>query len=985
MTAGTLEHLNAALAGRYVVERPVGSGGMAVVWRAHDVRHRRPVALKVLRPELAATIGAERFHREIELAARLQHPMVVPVFDSGEIGDLLYYVMPLVEGTSLRERLAADGPLPLADAAAIIRDVAGALEYAHRHGIIHRDVKPENILLTAGRAVVTDFGIARALGALARDVPLTPAHGTAITGQGFVIGTPAYMAPEQAMGGVEVDGRADLYALASVCYEMLTGRSAFTGQSQQAILAQSVAGPRPRLSRQRPDLPMPLDQLLVRALSVEPEDRPASVAAFAEEFERIVASATPVPVLPGVSDVPGAARRRTWRIAAVAAAATIGIVAYLQGRRADAPPVAPGAQVIAVMPFQITVPGLEELREGMVDLLARNLNDQGGIRTVDPPQVFARWKSSDHVPDRAAALKLARELRAGSALTGSVVAAGSTVRVSAELHGTDGSELARVQVEGAADSVLALVDALTLQLLREVWRSREPLPSVRVAALTTPSLGAMREYLRGEAFYRRSQFDSADAAYARALEQDSVFALALFRRTLVAGWTGAAYGSPALREQADVLARAAARLLPRERLLLTGFRLFDEGSLAAIDTARSYLARWPDDPEGWYLLGEAQYHTRAVNALSPAELRAPFDRVLQLDSTLAPAALHPVELALQQRDSIAFRRYVRLFRAAGAVELAENTPRVYGAVWGPQRGSAGDSAMAAALRVNNGLVSAIIGRLRDRDVDPDALLARLAGAERVVPDTPKPMRTMLAVSRVALATTLGRLREADRALDALRPVDVRTTVRFAAQRALLGLDAPAGADAVLRLVERRADDPVLLSWAATAAIARGELARARTVLAAAERLDTSRATLRPEWRAIVDAQRGWLQLAEGDTTGGLARMQAALGHAGGATVRMSAPLRYVQALALAARPETREEGIRRLRWGFEQDPDFLPVAFEALGRALEAKGDATGALDAYGQFARLWAGADPRLQPRVASVRRAMSDLAAEPRSFPPT
>jgi serine/threonine-protein kinase len=220
--------LAAALADRYRVERELGQGGMATVYLAHDLRHERQVAVKVLRPELAAVIGAERFVQEIRTTAALQHPNILPLFDSGEAAGFLYYVMPFLPGPSLRDRLAREGQLGVAEAIAITRQVAGALASAHAHGIVHRDVKPDNIMFSAGQAVVADFGIARALDAAA---------GQQLTLTGMAIGTPAYMSPEQSVGEPGVDARSDLYSLATVLYEMLAGEPPVTGASAQSMIA----------------------------------------------------------------------------------------------------------------------------------------------------------------------------------------------------------------------------------------------------------------------------------------------------------------------------------------------------------------------------------------------------------------------------------------------------------------------------------------------------------------------------------------------------------------------------------------------------------------------------------------------------------------------------------------------------------------------------------------------------------------------------
>ncbi|MGE5231559.1 MAG: serine/threonine-protein kinase, partial [Deltaproteobacteria bacterium] len=227
--------LRAALADRYRIERELGQGGMATVWLAEDLRHRRQVAVKVLEPSLAQALGAERFLREIRIAAGLTHPHILPLLDSGEAGGFLYYVMPYIAGESLRQKLAREGALPVAESARLLREIVDALAKAHRVGVIHRDIKPENVLLADGHALVTDFGVAKAVSDAGGDGTLTMA--------GMAVGTPAYMAPEQAAGDPHVDQRADLYAVGVVAYEMLTGRPPFTGATPQQVLAAHVTTP----------------------------------------------------------------------------------------------------------------------------------------------------------------------------------------------------------------------------------------------------------------------------------------------------------------------------------------------------------------------------------------------------------------------------------------------------------------------------------------------------------------------------------------------------------------------------------------------------------------------------------------------------------------------------------------------------------------------------------------------------------------------
>jgi serine/threonine-protein kinase len=234
--------LRTSLAERYTIEREVGRGGMATVYLAQDRRHHRPVALKVLHPELALSLGSDRFLREIQIAARLQHPHIVPLYDSGQAGELLYYVMPFIEGESLRQRLEREGRLPLEEAAQIARAIATALDYAHRQQVVHRDIKPENVMLHEGQAMVTDFGIAKAV---------TAAVAGPLTQTGTAIGTPTYMSPEQAAGEAALDARTDIYSLGAVLYEMIGGTAPFTGPTVQAIITKLFTEPVPLLRERR--------------------------------------------------------------------------------------------------------------------------------------------------------------------------------------------------------------------------------------------------------------------------------------------------------------------------------------------------------------------------------------------------------------------------------------------------------------------------------------------------------------------------------------------------------------------------------------------------------------------------------------------------------------------------------------------------------------------------------------------------------------
>ena len=311
--------LAAALADRYRIEREIGQGGMAIVYLAEDVRHHRRVAIKVLHPQLSAVIGSERFLKEIELTANLQHPHILPLFDSGEAGGLLYYVMPYVEGETLRTRLTRERQLSIPDAVRIAREVADALSYAHAHGVVHRDVKPENVLLHGNHALVADFGIALAV---------EEAGGSRITQTGMSIGTPQYMAPEQAMGDRAADHRVDIYALGAITYEMLVGEPPFTGPSSQAIVAKVMTEDPKGLIIQRRNIPEPVEVAVLTALEKLPADRFAS----ATEFAQALASASATGSRPGAR--PAAARGRGRVLPIVAALALAGAAFWLGTRMA---------------------------------------------------------------------------------------------------------------------------------------------------------------------------------------------------------------------------------------------------------------------------------------------------------------------------------------------------------------------------------------------------------------------------------------------------------------------------------------------------------------------------------------------------------------------------------------------------------------------------------------------------------------------------
>ncbi len=954
----TLDRLRVGLADRYDIERQIGEGGMATVFRAIDRKHGRAVAIKVLRPELAAAMGTERFVREIELSAKLQHPHIVPLYDSGVSDGVVYYVMPFVEGESLRERLDRDQRIRYDLAVSWAREVASALSYAHAQGIVHRDIKPENILLSGGHAVVADFGIARAVDA-AKD------RGSNLTGIGFVVGTPAYMSPEQATAS-EVDARSDQYSLACVFYEMVTGRQPFAGATSQVVLTQSLTGPRPKLTAVVRETPAGVDLVVARALDGDPAKRFESVAAFATS-------------LMAAGEGSPSATRRTRRLAGVSIGLAVALVATIGlwlSSRDQAGPIRQEAASIAVLPFSASGAGVAELGEGMVDLLTTNLNTVGGLRAVEPRLVLARWrKAGGEGGDVASAVRLARDLKATSVVLGSLVGTGTRVRITAALHGPDGSELASAQVDGAQDSVLGLVDQLSAELVRGIWQSREPVPSLRVSGITTSSLEAMRAYLTGERWYRRAEWDSAQAAYTHAVELDSTFSLANYRLAASIGWRGG-YGGPATRAASEAAVRFASRLPPRERALVLGNDLFSRGRPEAADSMRSYLSRFPDDADAWFVLGESLFHSKVLNGLGPDSLRAPFDRVLALDSSLTPAAIHPIELAIMYGDTGGVARYTATMRRAGAE--AEAVAYEAAAELASGRGRS-PMELLPLIGMRQGAIGAAMWGLGAQDsLNADSMLTR---SERLItamlPALPPGARNQMTMARALAAAGLGRFNRAVVLADSLGRVDQNLGYSVLLFPAMLGLlpDSIA-ARTTDRVLTAKRVHPIQVHTVITLLIGKGQHETAARLADSLLAGDSTAAS--PFLRGLLTAAKGRVALARGDTTTGIRLLRTGLLDAGVDNPFLSVAARLALAEALASRPETRAEGLRRLEFGFDGDYGVKSYTWLLRARALEAAGDKPGAIRAYSRFLRMWNRPSPGAERLPNEARSALRSLTGE-------
>jgi len=678
--------LSPALADRYRIERQLGEGGMAVVYLAEDVRHHRKVAVKVLRPELGAALGAERFLREIEIVAGLRHPHILPLYDSGEADGVLYYVMPLVEGETLRARIERERQLPIDDALRFAREIADALAYAHSRGVVHRDIKPENILIEGDHAVVADFGIAKAVAAANAVTP--------ITSTGMSVGTPAYMSPEQATADRDVDGRSDLYSLACVLYEMLAGQPPFTGATVESIVRQHVMAPPPPVTQFRPAVPPAVNDALMRALAKAPADRFNPVGQFSTAIR-------PSAVTASSHAAVSSSRRSVGWTAAVGIVLALAVAsvtwAVARGRSASA---GASERSVAVLPFDnlsgdtSVVPLILGVHAEMVTQLTK----------IAGLKVASRTSALEYRNSRKNDREIASELGVATLLRGTIQRSGNKVRFAVALaDAPNGKELwaesydrpytVENLFEVQGDIARQVASALRIQLSAQQQQQLARAPTSNVAALDA--------YYRGQlAWSERSSGENDAQAVAhleRAVELDTSFVAAwnllaqarswLIRRGFESDtmWAWAAVqrvqrlapGSPeaavaqgyyryyARGDFAGALQdlTQAARITPNSTELLYPIALLDR-RLGRWDDAVAQLRRSIElDPRNAGLsfgLGETFTLMRRF-----PEARAALDRALQLAPESQQAHLQSVLLYLAMGDTAGARSALR--RATGVL------------------------------------------------------------------------------------------------------------------------------------------------------------------------------------------------------------------------------------------------------------------------------------------------------------------------------
>jgi tetratricopeptide (TPR) repeat protein len=644
--ADLVERLQHALPDHYVVERELGRGGMATVYLADDRRHHREVALKVLLPELANVVGRARFLREIEIEAGLSHPGIVPLFDSGGTDEFVYYVMPYVEGETLRDRLDRERQLPFDEALRLVREVGEALAYAHARGVVHRDVKPSNILLGGARALVTDFGVARAV---------SVAGGEQITSAGLAVGTPAYMSPEQAAAGA-VDQRSDVYALGCVLYEMLAGEPPFTGATPQAVMARARSEAPPSLEVVRPGVGRAVQSVVEKALAKVPAERWQSVAEFVAALER----AAVAPESGEYLRSRGARRRVGAVVAAALLLAGAAGAALLLARR---PPL--DARKLVVFPLQAR--GDSSLR---TDGAALGSLINSALEMAEPLQATDAWvwltpaqRQDPGLITSADLERIARAQGARYALSGWVLRAGDSATVTVTLLDVRGdTTLPQVSQAGlvgptyVAELGLRAVSGLLSRFLAPGRR-------VDLQLLQDHSLAAVVATVSGDLSYREAKFHRALDSYRRALQLDSTMVLAAVKGASAANWI---HDPPAAKALIGVAVRSGRRAPPKYRDFTAGLQAYldDDPDSAAASFSRA-IARDSDWTEAWMARGEVHYHF-LLGGWNPDSLaEADFERARALDPGFTPALYHLLEIAVRRGWSPHADTLYRALRAAG--------------------------------------------------------------------------------------------------------------------------------------------------------------------------------------------------------------------------------------------------------------------------------------------------------------------------------
>jgi serine/threonine-protein kinase len=649
-----------AIAQRFVLGTRIGRGGMATVWHARRIADDKPVALKILRPFLAESIGSQRFLREIAIASDVHAPTLVPLEDVGEANGLPYYVMPLIDGGSLRQRLERERQLPLGDALTIAKDMATALSQLHRCGFVHRDIKPENVLLRPdGHALVADYGIARAVAAAATE---------SFTSTGVVVGTPAYMSPEQA-GGEAIDERSDQYAWGCVLYEMLAGTPPFQGVSSQALVARHLHETPPSLRIVRDSVPAAVERVVMRALAKVPADRFANCDGLLEAI-------TAAELAPDAAE-PSPPTIRFWRRPVVIAASIAGVAAAGLLSWKQFHPVSLDSSRVVVFPFADGTGARAHEGQDVALMIGSALERAQGTKWLDGSMMLDSTTRAAGISD-ARARRVAQGSGARYYITGDVSRAGDSVRVRVSLlDAQEGTLVARETETGG--SVVPSADLAARAVVRVLPKMAGLESAVDISGLIGHPPAAVHDWLLGEAEYRRYNMSGALKYSVAAATADTTLAPAAFRAAVAAGWMSR---SDTARALVRLALRHTEALALRQRQFAAAFERFLAGRANdAVIALRPLFAAPPATADEWMLLGEIQLHllpTIDLDSLTllsvprprtwPLEAQAEraFEQARAVDPGYAPPLAHLAELAARRGDADRIAAIIRALPRATA-------------------------------------------------------------------------------------------------------------------------------------------------------------------------------------------------------------------------------------------------------------------------------------------------------------------------------
>lgn len=954
-----LGRLRESFADVYRVEGEMKGGGMSRLFLATDLALNRKVVIKILPPEMVSPMMLARFKREGEVTAKLQHPHILPVISAGVRDGLVHYIMPFIEGESLRGRLEREKQLPVQDAVRILREVTDALAYAHRQQIVHRDIKPENILIQDGHAVLADFGIASALTGGASE------SGPRLTGTGMSLGTVGYMAPEQALGERNVDARADVYAVGVVAYEMFAGDPPFTGATDQAILVAHLTRDAQRVDIVRPDTPPAIAAAIARALEKDPAARFQTAAEFRDALDSTTGGFTPPP--PPLKKARRTLNSRARIVIPVIAVALIGAVIFAVSKFGG-PKAAEESVTIAIAPFNSPVADLALWREGMVDVLARNLDGAGPLRTVSPTIAIRNFPG---IADRNTATAMAKRTNAQYAIFGTIVGSSTdSVRIRTSLVDITND---KVEDYEHRDST---VEAAAVQITRwalEVLGRTHRIGAVRQSSFGSVSIDATRAFLQGEQFFRRTSWDSASVAYERAIGFDTTFALALHRAGQVTGWQTS--GSDSARTMMFIRAgRANRRLSPRDSLLIEADALSAALSLMSVDTldwqkarrlfstVNDAAARYPDDPEVWYAVGEARFHHgfgSPVN-VTDAETLDAFNKAIALDSAFAPAYVHAIDLGFTLRGAQAGRQYTRAYLKLNPTDdEAAGITIIDGVARARDAGAAGDDVLDNAP--SDALMAGwyLIRRWPDSAETALKLLNSLARRPRSSPTYATDSVRLWNFMPLELAYR-GRLSESYLSMG-------KRPWRLFVELSLLGGIPPDTATATMRrwVADKIPQAYFALPWFAN-------VRDVQSIQTLAQRADAGRrvgdkaAQRAAQYKSM--STRAYLALARGDTAAALTQLTALPD-----TLCLACYIDRVTAADLLAAKGRTADAHRLLNQRLNTLLTPIEVLIAAKRAPLEVKlGRPRDAYQSYKRVVDAWSRGDPVLQPIVETARREM-------------